>query len=444
MSEADRLPPSDLAFEQATLGAMLYDADTCLRVLMTARLSDFYREAHQTIFAAIKTVQEAGSPVDILTVGAELSRQDRLEELGGAEYLMWLRGAYQTTLHVPVYVSGLRDKSTKRTLINLCAEIDAATREDPEDVDGLLTWAGSALMELSREGKGGEVGARPIEEDFDALAGRLRHSLNDAPGVSAARTGMPFLDKLMGGLARQRLVIPRAPTKGLKSIFSAQCALASAVEFHQRNTGQVVACYILEDVETWEERAVAWLGSMDSAWFEPRRTGTPEANAQLEDSLAILKALPIRYTADLRDVDAIALDLRRMAQEEKVGLVLIDHVQRLQGGEGDSITLKAEYQSVAVASLADELHCPIVAPSQLTISDGERKAKWSRSWDENGTLIFDISRGNPGDKREVWQSSSVGRFTLHASRRRAPFAVHEFTVDLPTGQMTDKELGWSG
>jgi len=438
----ERIAPQSLEAEQGVLGCMLVDPGSVIRALAETKASDFYREAHRTIFTAIATVHATGTPVNIITVADELKRITDFAAIGGAEYLTALMGQYTPTRHIISYSRLVHTKAVKRRLMTLAAEITEAAREDPEDLDGLLVWAGGALAELSREASASAAGAQHVDEHIFALAPRLRAALTEASGVSPARTGMDRLDRLMGGLARQRLIIPRAPTKGLKSVFAQQCALSSALQFAQQKTGQVAVCYILEDIETWEERSIAWLAGMDSSSFEPTRPATADSSERLEKGLELLRSLPLYYTADMRDVDAIALDLRRKAEDAPVGFALVDHAQRLQGGTGDNLTIQAEYRAITLASLADELHCPIVVPSQLTVRDGEKIAKWSRAWSENCTFSFDIERGKSGDAREVWQVSSCGRFVLDASRKKAPFGEHEFEVDLATGRMRDAHGGW--
>ena len=436
MSEAARSLPNDHYAEQCVLGAALMDAGAALRAVMICRPEHFHYEAHRTIFAAIEAVHKRGEPVDEATVGAELHRLGQLQDCGGAEYLMALPFQTPTPGHVVRYSYIVREKATVRQVARLGGEITAAAMDDPEDVEGLLTWLGSAVLDLTREAQP-KHGTRRVGEDIGRLGEDLRRALTEEPFTTPARTGMTLFDKFTGGLGRQRVIIVRAPTKGFKSVFGLQCVAASARQFAERDPRPVVLAYVLEDIQTWIERLAAWLGDFDSSSFEPAREGGPWVGERLEAALGEMADLPLYYTGDLRDVDAIALDARRRAQEGRVGLVLIDHVQRLQGGEGDNITVRAEYQAAQLQALADELACPIVAPSQVTTRDGERIAKWSRAWDEAASLVLDLERGLPGMKREEWQQSRVGRFVLHASRRRSPFEVHDFMVDLPSGRMSD-------
>ena len=80
----DRIPPSDLVAEQATLGAMMTSRKACVVALSIVTRDDFYREAHRDIFDAICTLREAGEIVDALTVESVLKRREKLDTTGGA------------------------------------------------------------------------------------------------------------------------------------------------------------------------------------------------------------------------------------------------------------------------------------------------------------------------------------------------------------------------
>ena len=72
------LPPQDLEAEQATLGAILVEPGAATIAMAVLEEGDFYPEGHRTIFRAMQTVHYQSNPVDLVTVSAELRRQDRL------------------------------------------------------------------------------------------------------------------------------------------------------------------------------------------------------------------------------------------------------------------------------------------------------------------------------------------------------------------------------
>lgn len=433
--QQDRLPPQSLEAEQAALGACLIDEEAAARCMAVVEPDDFYREAHRTIYSAIVTVAGRGDPLDPITVGDELRARGQLGNVGGGEYLTALMGEVPTTAHLPRYATIIEQKALKRRLIRLASELQEAAYDDPEDTEGLLNLALTEVGKLAA-GRASSRGAQRAGDVADALLARLEKAMTEeGPGISAARTGIPLLDTYLGGLGAWFLVVPRGVEKSGKSMFAAQCALASALEFRQ--TGQVACCYVLEGQDIWEERALAWLSGLNSSVFTPRMFASDTDRQRFARGADLWRGLPLYLTGRLFDVNAIISDVRRIALREPVGLVLVDYAQLLQGGGGTSAVERAEVQANALAALAAELRCPVIVPSQLTDGDHGRHSKWARAWDEAATLVFDVERGNPGDPREKWQVATNGRLRIHASRRQVPFTTHELVWNLGSGHIVD-------
>lgn len=435
--------PYDDAAEQATLGAMLVDPGAVLRALKLVAEGSFYRAAHRQIFTAIRDVHAAGDPVDLISVGHLLRVRGQLADVGGAEYLTALIDQVPTTAHVVRFGHIVGEQALKRRVAEVGAEIQRMALSDPEDVEELLVFAGRAVREVGADWQRGK-GAKFIGEEIGPLATRLDTALNSPPYITSARTGLRGMDRKLGGLGRHNLIMPRAPTKGFKSMFGLQCALATARALRAEEEGRrVVVCYVLEAVEVWEERAVAWLGEFSSAALEPWETGSAHEQRGLARGLAELSELPLLWSGEVRDIDAIEADLQMVASEHKVALVVIDHAQLIRGGKGETLTVQAEDKAVRLATLSAELRCPFIVPSQLTPGgkDHEAKAKWSRAWDENATLVLDIERD--GANKQAQQESYTGKFTVQACRRRLPFGAWHFRLDPNTGHFEDDQDGRS-
>src|SRR6478735_10204199 len=74
-----KLPPQAIDLEEAVLGALMLEKDALSSVIDILNPEVFYRDNNKKIFAAIKTLFEKTSPVDILTVTAQLRSQGELE-----------------------------------------------------------------------------------------------------------------------------------------------------------------------------------------------------------------------------------------------------------------------------------------------------------------------------------------------------------------------------
>ena len=85
---AAALPPSSIDAERSVLGAMLQDSGAATLAFETLVAADFYSAEHREIFEAMRALHIAGNPVDLMTVGNELTRRGTLDGVGGAVYLL--------------------------------------------------------------------------------------------------------------------------------------------------------------------------------------------------------------------------------------------------------------------------------------------------------------------------------------------------------------------
>lgn len=432
-SLADRLPPQDLEAEQATIGACLIEPGALSRARRIVTADDFYREAHRRIFGAICAVEDAGNPVDVVTVGAELRRREHLAQVGGGEYLTACIGAVPTTAHVIRYATIVAQKARLRRLITLGGELQALGYDNPEDLSAVTNTVLSRITEWSATG-GGERETVLIGKD--GFRERLRRDLESPPGISLARSGIGELDRRTGGWAGHSVIVPEAQSKHGKSIFSMQNALSSAQQFRAHASHTYVLCYILEAYGVWRKRACAWLGQFDSQTFR-RGTADPTMFARFEAAEDELEQLPILVNDQLRDVReivtdarAVLTDKRRFPDVERIGLIVIDHAQRV-AGPGDMVE-KYEEIGLQLEALSNELRCPIILPSQVTIKDGQPVSKWSRAIEENASLVIYLKRGDEGASEEQLQFARHGKLICRRTREDS-FGVVKYYVDVGGG-----------
>src|SRR5487761_537065 len=87
---SQRLPPSNMAAEQALLGALLANNKAYERVSEFLAPEHFVDPVHGRIFQSIARRIEAGQLADAVTLKAEFEHSAVLEEVGGPAYLAQL------------------------------------------------------------------------------------------------------------------------------------------------------------------------------------------------------------------------------------------------------------------------------------------------------------------------------------------------------------------
>ncbi|QLQ16126.1 MAG: hypothetical protein HZY73_11230 [Micropruina sp.] len=79
----DRTPPHDADAEQATLGSVMMSPSLLPDLRAVLDPADFYRPAHEQIWAAILALADRGHPFDMIAVGNELRIRGRSTRWAG-------------------------------------------------------------------------------------------------------------------------------------------------------------------------------------------------------------------------------------------------------------------------------------------------------------------------------------------------------------------------
>jgi hypothetical protein len=103
-----------LEAEQSVLGGLLLDNGAWRTVAEILTAADFYRPDHRLIFAAIGKLARQGFPIDIVTLAEELTRQGKLEEVGGFARLGILARDTPSAANVNVYARIVLERSIDR------------------------------------------------------------------------------------------------------------------------------------------------------------------------------------------------------------------------------------------------------------------------------------------------------------------------------------------
>src|SRR5258707_5125468 len=119
----DRLPPQNLEAEQGVLGSILLDNDVLHDVVGLLVVEDFYRDAHQVAYRAIRDLYDLGKAIDAITLADELTRRDQYTRISGDEFLAQIINSVPHALNARYYADIVRQKSISRQLIESANEI---------------------------------------------------------------------------------------------------------------------------------------------------------------------------------------------------------------------------------------------------------------------------------------------------------------------------------
>lgn len=364
----ERIPPQAIDAEMAVLGAMLLDGEAVTDALEILKPEHFYKEAHQKIFAAMKTLVERSQAVDIVTLSEELKKNNLLTQLGGEVYLTQLVDKVATAAHVKHYAEIVYKKFVVRDLIHTATGlVQRCYKEEDDDPQILIDTAADQIYKLSQKQKlSGFISAKDLAPQVMA---ELEKSFQNKNAIQGVPTGLDEFDHKTGGLRKSDLIILGArPSQG-KTALALNIAHHACVE-----CGIPVAFFSLEmGRNSIFERM---LGAAAMVEIHKLRTGWFDRNkwSDLTRELGRLSAAPF-YIDDTSGISITELRMRsrRLASELKkqgkeLGLIVIDYLQLIRGGERRIESRQQEVSEISrmLKDLARTLNVPVMALSQLS------------------------------------------------------------------------------
>ena len=215
---AAALPPSSIDAERSVLGAMLQDSGAATLAFETLVAADFYSAEHREIFEAMRALHIAGNPVDLMTVGNELTRRGTLDGVGGAVYLLQAVRFVPTTANTRTYIQIVQEKSTLRRLISAAQTIQRQCYAQSDQLADVLHNAERLIFDIVMRRAGAETLVplnKVLMSTFDQIEelSRLKGRLSGVP------TGLYDLDRMLTGLHGGELVLVGArPAMGKTSM----------------------------------------------------------------------------------------------------------------------------------------------------------------------------------------------------------------------------------
>ncbi len=381
-----KLPPQSIEAEESILSAILLDNSTLLDVLELLRPEDFYRTAHQTIFAAIESLFSKAEPVDLITLTNALRDSNDLEKIGGATYLARIVDTVPSAINVSHYASIVRDKSALRRLIARAGEIAQRCYEDAGDFDQVLDFAEGAVFEISENKH--KAAFHPLGKVIESNIDALEERQGNKALITGIPTGFTRLDHMTSGLQGSDLIILAARPAMGKTALALNMARNAAFE-----SNIPVAIFSLEmSKEQLSMRMLCSEARVDSSRV---RSGflNPEDWNRITDAAGTLSEAPL-FIDDSPDISttSIRTKCRRLKMDKDLGLVIIDYLQLMRGRIGtERRDLEISEISRSLKLLAKELNVPVVALSQLNRKLEERSDKRPQLSDlrESGALEQD-------------------------------------------------------
>lgn len=369
-----KVPPHNLEAEKSVLGSIMIEKNAIVKVADILQPEDFYYDTHALIFTAIQELFAKRSPLDILTIGAWLKDQGKMDIVGGDSYLKELCDSVLTASHVFQYGLIVKQKSTLRKLISAGGSITSIGYKEDEDVDNLVDQAEQELFKVSQTFMKNRF--IPIKDVLASTYEKISelHDPDMAEKYKGIQTGFKGIDNILTGLQPSDLLILAARPAMGKTAFALNMALNMAKK------GKSIGMISLEmSKEQLVERLFVSLLGVDS-WKMKNGQLTQDDFMRMGQVMDQLNQCKIFIDDSAgSSVAELRAKARRLQMEHGLDILVVDYLQLMHYGKaGSSITNRVQEISEisrSLKQLARELHIPVLALSQLSRAVEARPVK---------------------------------------------------------------------
>ena len=364
--------PKNIEAEKCLLGSMFWSREALQKGCEEASRDIFYLESHAKIFEAIRNLYLNDTPVDVTSLTTYLISANKINEVGGVEYINEVVNSVATGASIEYYINLVSEKYTLRKMIEVATNIVTKATNVENSAADTIDEAEKDILNISKFRKTSEF--RKIQDVLTKAQNDLEMLSKNGGKIKGITTGFGELDSLTEGLHPTQLIILAARPAVGKTAFALNLALAAA-----KSTKKNIAIFSLEmPAEQLMMRMISSLGQIDNKKLS---TGKLENDdwKRFNEAISILADTNV-FFHDAGGVtpSEIKAKCRRLAtQGEGLGLVIIDYLQLIDSSARYAGSRQQEVSEIsrALKTMALELEVPVIALSQLSRSVEKREDK---------------------------------------------------------------------
>jgi len=374
-----KIAPHSKESEMMVLGCMLTSADSLNIAADSLDEYDFYFSEHKILFQVLKNAYKKDKPADIHLVCEELKRIEKLDVIGGVNYVTTLAQYAGTSAYIEEYVEVVKSKSILRKMIHAAETVEKTALDEPEDVHLALDEAQNLFFKISQvvnPGAGilisdllsGTKGPTqtPLLKTLQERQEIFRTRGSNEPPITGIATHFLDMDRVINGLNNSHLIILAARPAMGKTAFALN--IAEQVCF---KNNLPVGIFSLE--MTAEQLLYRVITSQAEVESDKIKTGNltgvdfqriVSAVGQMQKHTMVIDDQPGLKITDLR------ARARRMKEAYGIRLLVIDYLQLICGSGSnrnfDNRQNEISEISRMLKTLARELDIPVICLSQLS------------------------------------------------------------------------------
>lgn len=362
---AIQLPYNENA-EKVVLGAALISERSAGYVMTSVSEEHFFIERHKTIFKAMCTLFDNRKPIDVTTLVDELLNTNKLEEIGGVEYLTVLVDELIIEENIEFYINILKDKNLLRKILGtMSGLVENWNESEVSDVGDYLSQVENQITAITKDRR-----AEGFEKVDSILERVQKISIQDARSTNEVKgtpSGFKDLDRITGGFQPGDLIILSARPSMGKTALALNFAVNSIIK--KRGKGTVAIFSVEMPKEQLMRRILSSQCQINSADLsraiaDERQADKIQAVFQRLSSYNLF--IDDSSSIKLSDIQAKTRNLKK--QHEDLHLVIVDYIGLVSANNSKGENRQQEVAEISrgLKALARELEVPVICLAQLS------------------------------------------------------------------------------
>nr|YP_010516942.1 DNA-replication helicase subunit [Haslea provincialis]UXN44724.1 DNA-replication helicase subunit [Haslea provincialis] len=354
--------PHNFLAEKMILNCLLINSECIENVISNLSVETFYFRNHQEIYKAIIFMYKNNLPIDILTFVTFLQDNGLLQKIGGVKILIELIDQTPNIIYLEDYISLVKDKFLRRSLIKLGYELINSSYITNLSIEDILNNFENRLFSLTSE-----IRSQRLFSSTELLNNILFElkdkSLN--PKISGITSGFDNLDLMIQGFQRTDLIVLAGRPSTGKTALSLNIglniikSLKLPVLFFSLEMSKEQIMYRLLSIETNINQVKLRSGKLSqNDWI------------RLNKVIKVISKLPIFIddTPNLSVQDIRSKIKTILFEQSELGLIIIDYLQLLQNSNSKTENRVQELSQMTrtLKNIAREFNIPVLALSQLS------------------------------------------------------------------------------
>jgi replicative DNA helicase len=354
--------PMNIEAEVGILNCILIDPVLLDYSLDQVAPEDFFDPKNKGIYQAFINIKNKALVPDIQLLISNLEETNKMNEVGGLEYLNQILNYNYSTANIDSYLNLVKDSSLKRKTIDSLNDLSQQGYDPSIKVNDYLDKVEQTIFNLSQTRRTTDF--RTLSQVAQEVQREADDKNNETSDITGLNTGFKNLNQLTLGLQNGNLIILAARPAMGKSAYALNLALNVA-----RKNNATVAFFSLEmPAEQLVKRLFAADTSIELSSINKGRLSDTEWKS-FATSARNFETTRIYF--DDSSMNTIG-DIRSKCRKLKSGpdgldLIVIDYLQLISmSGKVNSQNEGISQISRGLKLLARELEIPVIALAQLS------------------------------------------------------------------------------